>query len=42
MMKNDNEKAAEALTIILGMLFLTMCMSLVTTVVLAVAKLFGT
>jgi hypothetical protein len=41
-MKNDDERASEALVILLGMLFLTTCMGLVTTVVLAVAKLFGT
>jgi hypothetical protein len=41
-MKNDDERASEALVILLGMLFLMTCMGLVTTVVLAVAKLFGT
>lgn len=39
MMKSDNERASEALVILLGMLFLTMCMGLVASIVLAVAKL---
>ena len=41
-MKHDDERVFEALAIIFGMLFLMTCIGLVASVVLAVAKLFGT
>ena len=40
-MKHDDE-SLEALAIIFGMLFLMTCIGLVASVVIAVAKLFGT
>ncbi len=42
MIDNDDERAAEALTLILGTLFLMSCMGLVASIVLALAKFLGT
>ena len=41
MIKNDNEKASEALVIILGMLFLMTAMGTIVAIVLGILKLFG-
>jgi len=41
-MYDDNERAAEALTIILGTLFLVSCTGVIASIVLALAKFLGT
>lgn len=41
MIKNDDEKASEALVIILGMLFLMTAMGTIVAIISALLKLFG-
>ena len=41
MIKNDNERASEALVIILGMLFLMTAMGTIVAIILGILKLFG-